>query len=300
MNDRRFDFIDSQVNPILTPSDTAQSKAVFNSAVILDRGMFHMLYRLQRSDDELTGRIMLATGTDSFRLTPCPDPVLVPEHDWEKFGCEDPRVVKFNGSFYLTYNGAYTWSPELKYYSQACLATSEDLVRWKKHGPLLKPQEGTWCWMGHKSAAIIPERINNQYVMYFEGRGIPGPGQERIGIAYSQDLVHWHADFSGPVLAPRDGLFDSKGVEPGCVVVTDDGILLIYNSWNWDNVFRPGWALFAREEPARLLARCSEPLLNRKEKIIFTESLVQCEGRWLLCYRLNDLVINVAISKEET
>jgi len=292
-------FIDYQMNPILAPTDLARSKAVFNPAVIIDRGRFNMLYRVEKQDDELTGRIMLATGADGFHFTPRPEPLLVPEHDWERFGCEDPRVVKFDDIFYLTYNGAYAWSPELKYSSQACLATSKDLIHWEKHGPMLKPQEGTWCGMGHKSAAIVPAKIGDRYVMYFEGRGIPGPGQERIGIAYSRDRLHWQADLSGPVLAPRDGSFDSKGVEPGCAVVTDDGILLIYNGWNWDNIFRPGWALFAREEPARLVARCSQPLLNREEKIIFTESLVQYEGRWLLYYGLDDLAINVAISQGE-
>jgi len=293
-------FVDYQNNPILAPTAGLQSKAVFNPAVILDKGIFNMLYRAQSLDDDLTGRIMLATSTDGSQFTPSPDPVVVPEHDWEKFGCEDPRVVKFGDIFYLTYNGAYIWSKELKYYSQACLATSKDLHHWEKHGPMLKPQERTWCWMGHKSVAIVPSRLSSGYVMFFEGRGIPGPGQERIGIAYSQDLLHWQADLSGPVLVPREDSFDSKGLEPGCALVTDEGILLIYNSWNWNNVFRPGWALFSKGEPSKLVARCTHPLLVREERVIFTEGLVQPGNRWLLYYGLDDEVIHLATCEGKT
>jgi len=293
-------FTDYENNPILAPTIGLQSKAVFNSTVILDKGAFNMLYRAQSLDDNLTGRIMLATSTDGFQFTSLPDAVVVPEHEWEKFGCEDPRVVKFGDFFYLTYNGAHTCSEKLEYYSQPCLATSEDLHRWVKHGPMLKPQQRTWCSIGYKSAAIVPSRLSSRYVMYFEGRGIPGPGQERIGIAYSQDLLRWQADLSGPVLLPREDSFDNKGLEPGCALMTDEGILLIYNSWNWDNVFRPGWALFSKEEPSKLIARCNHPLLEREERVIFTEGLVHRGNRWLLYYGLDDEVIHLATCERKT
>jgi predicted GH43/DUF377 family glycosyl hydrolase len=32
-----------------------------------------------------------------------------PEHDWEKFGCEDPRVTKMNGKFYIFYTALSTF-----------------------------------------------------------------------------------------------------------------------------------------------------------------------------------------------
>lgn len=290
-------FVDYPKNPILAPAPGLPAKALFNPGVILDKGLFYMLYRVQSPEDNLTGRIMLAQSEDGFQFSPLSDPVIVPEHDYEKFGCEDPRVVKFNDTFYLTYNGAYTWSKELKYCSQACLAISKDLKHWEKLGPIFKPYQGTWCGMGHKSAAVVPVRLNSGYVMYFEGRGIPGQGEERIGIAYSQDLIHWEADLSAPVLLPRKDYFDSKGVEPGCALVTDEGILLVYNGWDWNSVFRPGWALFSWEEPNRLIARCTAPLLDREEEIIFTEALVPVGNQWLLYYGLDDKVINLAISE---
>lgn len=293
-------FVDYQNNPILAATKGLQSKAVFNPTVIVDKGQFNMLYRAQSLDDELTGRIMLAKSEDGFRFTPLSAAVVVPKHDYEKFGCEDPRVVKFGDIFYLTYSGVYTRSEKLEYYGQACLATSKDLHQWEKHGPLLKPQEGSWCSMGYKSAAIVPAKLTSGYVMYFEGWAAPRPEQERIGIAYSQDLMHWQEDPSEPILLPREDSFDSKGVEPGCALMTEEGILLIYNSWNWNDIFSPGWALFSKEEPSKLIARCTHPLLNREERIIFAEGLVRQGNRWLLYYGLDDKVIHVAISEERT
>jgi len=290
-------FVDYEDNPILTPAEGIQSKAVFNPTVIVDKGVFNMLYRAESMHDELTGRIMLAHSEDGIRFTPIPNPVIVPENEYERYGCEDPRIVKFGDLFYLTYNGAHIWSETLKYYSQACLATSEDLLHWKKHGPMLEQKMGSWCWMGHKSAAIVPCKLGDRYVMYFEGRGIPGPGRERIGIAYSEDLIHWEADLSGPVLLPREDSFDSKGLEPGCALVIEEGILLIYNSWSWENIFRPGWALFSKQQPNKLIARCAEPLLDREEEIIFTEGLIKSGERWFLYYGLNDKVIHLAICR---
>lgn len=292
-------FVDHQNNPILAATTGLQSKAVFNPTVIVDKGKFNMLYRAQSLDDELTGRIMLAKSADGFRFTPLSAAVVVPEHDYEKFGCEDPRVVKFGDIFYLTYSGAYARSENLEYYGQACLATSKDLHQWEKHGPLLKPQEGSWCSGGHKSAAIVPSKLSCGYVMYFEGWATPRPEQERIGIAYSQDLMHWQEDPSEPVLLPREDSFDIKGVEPGCALMTEEGILLLYNSWNWNYVFSPGWALFSKEEPSKLIARCTHPLLTSEERIIFAEGLVRHRNRWLLYYGAADRACCLAIWEEK-
>ena len=51
------------------------------------------------------------------------------ETDYEKDGgVEDPRLVKFGDTFYLTYTG-YN-----KKDAQLCLATSKDLLHWQRQG----------------------------------------------------------------------------------------------------------------------------------------------------------------------
>ncbi|MET9270900.1 hypothetical protein [Kribbella sp. NPDC003557] len=83
------------------------------------------------------------------------NPVLRPgRHDYERYGCEDPRVVLVDGTYYLTYTG---WD---RHTAWLCLATSTDLRRWDKHihlatsddllhwkadpEPVLRPEPGTF------------------------------------------------------------------------------------------------------------------------------------------------------------
>jgi predicted GH43/DUF377 family glycosyl hydrolase len=51
-----------------------------------------------------------------------------------------------------------------------------------------------------------------------------------MGVASSDDLVHWTDQLDHPVMASRPGMFDSQVVEPGPPpVITPAGIFLIYN-----------------------------------------------------------------------
>jgi predicted GH43/DUF377 family glycosyl hydrolase len=57
-----------------------------------------MFYRAE-TDDGLTGRIGLAESHDGFHFTCNPEPVLTPDEDFDKGGCEDPRIVKFEETY---------------------------------------------------------------------------------------------------------------------------------------------------------------------------------------------------------
>src|SRR2546429_3990522 len=64
--------------------------------------------------------------------------------------------------------------------------------------------------------------------MYFLG-GARGQDTQ-MGVAYSEDLLHWTEALDHPVLSSRPGTFDSQVVEPGPPpVLTSEGIFLIYN-----------------------------------------------------------------------
>ncbi len=302
-------FSDYEGNPILTPTTGFEAKAVYNPAVIVVDGIFHMLYRAEAGDD-CTGRIGLARSEDGIHFTRHPKPVIVPEHGYEAGGCEDPRIVCIGDTFYLTYVGC----PGKGQGCHICLATSKDLLHWGKHGPVLQPAHA-WASRQAKAGAILPLMAggcggcppafistHGKYVMYFMGEA--EPWETSIGIAYSDDLLHWHEPLDEPVLRPRPGYFDSKGVEPGPPpVFLDEGILLIYNGWGDDHVNKPGWALFARDDPARLLARCEEPILkpavNWGERFgcanhTFATSLLHHQGRWWLYYGAADRAICLA------
>jgi predicted GH43/DUF377 family glycosyl hydrolase len=83
-----------------------------------------------------------------------------------------------------------------------------------------------------------------------------------MGLANSPDLLHWKDATPAPVLERRTGAFDSRVMEPGpAPILTDAGILLLYNGANDSLVYGPAWALFDRNDPSKLIARADNPFL---------------------------------------
>ena len=99
-------------------------------------------------------------------------------------------------------------------------------------------------------------------------------GEIHVHLATSPDLIHWTPveDSAGqPVelLSARPGHFDSSFPETGPPpVLTEKGIMLIYNGKNapdagdpalGPNAYAAGQALFAADNPAKLIARDEKP-----------------------------------------
>src|SRR5882724_10459818 len=112
--------------PIISPrGEGYESTGTFNPAVIVRGDEVVMLYRAQ--DKQGTSRLGYAESSDGVHFVRRDEPVLVPSADYEKDGGdEDPRVVQFDDTYYLTYTG-YN-----KKDAQLCLATSTDLIHWER------------------------------------------------------------------------------------------------------------------------------------------------------------------------
>jgi predicted GH43/DUF377 family glycosyl hydrolase len=245
--------------------------------------------------------------------------VLYPDNDSEKErewpgGCEDPRIVEGeDGTYVLTYT---QWNRQK---TDIGIATSNDLVHWKKHGPVFG-KEGKYGALSYKSSGIVTRlangrliaaRIGGKYWMYW--------GEIVIRVATSDDLVHWKPveDASGEpvvVLAKRPGRFDSSFPEVGPPpVATAQGIVVIYNGKNAAsdgdpelaaNTYAAGEALFDARNPAKLIARTDKPVFRPElpfEKsgqyaagTTFTEGLVWFRKQWFLYYGCADSLVGVA------
>ena len=286
--------------PVLSPQgDGFESAGVFNPAVIERDGEFVMLYRAQ--DRAGTSRLGYASSDDGIHFTRRPAPVLAPEAEYEKGGgVEDPRLVKIDGTYYLTYTG-YN-----KKDAQLCLASSTDLLNWRRRGVILPAYKGKWNVGWTKSGAILDQPINGKYWMYFMADAKDHPGQ--MGVAYSADLIHWTEALDHPVLAKRPGRFDSKVAEPGPPPHnTDRGVLLIYNGADDRLVYRSGWAIFDRRDPTQVVARAADPLFHPEQEwekagqvpnVVFVEGLVRQHQKWLFYYGAADKYIGVAEAKQ--
>ena len=294
-------FRDYNKNPILKPDSGFDSRGAFNPAVIKERDNYFMLYRAESLDDSLTGKIGLARSQDGINFVKHPGAVIVPDESFDRFGCEDPRLVKVGGTYYLTYVGNRGRYETVN----ICLATSNDLIHWKKHGPIpMLPKN--WAQGQTKAGAILPEKINERYVMYFMGE--KEPWKPAIGLAYSDNLINWDEPLSEPVLLPRIGYFDSQGVEPGPPpVLMEEGIWLIYCGWTEDCVYKVGAALLSNKDPSVILQRSDKPILTTKDwgKVFggianhaVAEGLVKDNNRWLLFYGAADRACCLAIWEE--
>lgn len=286
-------FVKYDNNPIITPQgDTWEAKDVFNPAAFSDGEQVYMLYRAEDSTGvgiwNGTSRIGLGISSDGFNFDRHPDPIYEPVAEWElPGGAEDPRIVKIDDTYWLTYT-AYDGET-----ARQALASSKDLFNWERHG-LIFPKLG-WT----KAGAIVPEMINGRYWMYF--------GDTHIWAAWSDDLINW-TPIEEPVMSPREGMFDSGLIEPGPTpLITDHGILLLYNSADDDLVYRTGQALFDINDPTRLLERSDDFFMEpdyelevdgQIPNVVFIEGLAKLGDTWFLYFGMGDSGIGVATYQE--
>jgi predicted GH43/DUF377 family glycosyl hydrolase len=294
-------------NPIMTIQGSSwESHALYNPAAWTDGRQVYLLYRAEGPCDfpgrAFTSRIGLAISDDGIHFRREEQPVLVPTEPYEiPGGCEDPRVVQIDGVFYLTYtafDGAV---------ARLAMARSTDLRIWTKLGLMFADE--TWDryfdtqafpetprgWS--KSAALLTEKIDGRYWMYF--------GDTNIWAASSSDLQSWDIA-PEPVMRPRPGSFDSRLIEPGPPpLLREDGIWLAYNSADTQLRYAMGEVLLDRQNPTRVLRRSETPVLEptiREElegqvpQVVFGEGLVFFQGQWLLYFGMADSRLGVAMA----
>jgi predicted GH43/DUF377 family glycosyl hydrolase len=333
-------------NPCLIPSGATfydairkqnvawEEKDVFNPAAIVRNGKVYLLYRAQDKIGKPAGtsRIGLAYSTDGLHFTKMKTPVLYPSNDafkkyeWEG-GCEDPRIVEDDkGTYYMTYT-AYDGTT-----ARLFIATSTDLIHWKKHGSVFKKADAKYINYWSKSGSIISERrgckmvakrINGKYWMYW--------GESNIYMATSNNLIDWtpikETDPSKKqfdslrnyeafkiLFSPRKGKFDSELVEPGPpAMMTNEGILFIYNSKNSpvygdknlrDGEYAAGQILSDKNNPTKVIDRSEEnffhpdkpyEITGQVNNVCFLEGLVFFKGKWFLYYGTADSKIAMAV-----
>jgi predicted GH43/DUF377 family glycosyl hydrolase len=295
--------------PIIAPEGGGfESAGTFNPSVVKYEGKFVMLYRAQ--DHQGKSSLGYATSEDGVHFVRRPEPVMVAEAPYETGGgVEDPRVVKIGDTFYLTYTGynnqggrgIHATGP-IHGDAQLCMATSTDLLHWNRQGVIMPAYRGKWNVGWTKSGAIIPEKVNGKYWMYYLADGAHQLTQ--MSIAYSKDLLHWTDVLDHPVLSSRPKMFDSQVVEPGpAPVITGEGIFLIYNGADDNNVYRTGWVLFDRRDPTKVVARAQQPIfepvqdwekIGQVPNVVFVEGLVPDGNRWLFYYGAADKYVGVA------
>ncbi|GAB3924590.1 glycosylase [Microlunatus endophyticus] len=289
-------------NPILRPRGNSwESANLYNPAAIVVDDQVLLLYRAHAED--VVSHIGLARSDDGHTFVREESPIMSPEHDYESKGCEDPRVTRIGGTYYLTYTGYDGHTAQL------CLAISTDLHNWTKFGPILPagydtfaPLSGEQGRTWSKAGVIAPEPIDGRYYLYF--------GEGAIFYATSTDLITWSpCPNDAPIHRPTPGTWDEGLVEIGAPpVTTDDGLMIFLSNGacrgDGGGVdYRCGQFAIARSEPDAVIASMTKPWLRPQtyeerhglvSNVTFVEGLVWFRDRWLAYYGQSDTTLAVA------
>lgn len=265
---RRFEH-----NPILMPvsENDWEAEAVFNGCPIVTGGMLHLLYRAVSSPQMVYGIEMQVSSIGhalskkglQFRHR---RQLIKPEHDWERFGCEDPRVTKLGGKFYIFYTALSTY-PFCAEGIRIGLAITRDF-RQIEAKYLVTP-------FNSKAMALFPGRIGGKIVAVLTANTDNPPA--KIGLAFFDDEEQiwsheywegWYTfldDHTLPLQRTREDHIE-VGAPP---IRTNHGWLLIYsyiqNYFAPPPIFGIEAVLLDLENPAKIVARTEKPLLVPQE-----------------------------------
>ncbi|MCP4545973.1 MAG: hypothetical protein GY835_05845 [bacterium] len=135
-------------------------------------------------------------------------------------------VVLHNDLFFLFYHGSDGTSYKI------ALAISSDAINWSRYGVVLDIGNPGDFDSEHVSQPHVVQ-IGQEWWMYYEGRD--DLSQQQIGLAYSDDLVHWTKSISNPVLH-RDPSIPEEAIGVSQPHVLFDGdFRMYYIQWNYDN-----------------------------------------------------------------
>lgn len=269
-----------------------ENEGVLNPAAIREDNSVHLLYRaVSVGNHSSIGYCRLEGPLKVLHRNE--KPILVPEFDYESHGIEDPRIVKIEGMYYLTYT-AFDGVNAL-----GCLATSMDLIHFDKKGIIVPKisyeefnamahtndsihekyfrfnehngileKDGIKMLVWDKNVILFPRKINGKF--YFTHRIRPEI-QIVLGVEKLEDLTpqywtNYFLNYSDFILLSPKYNHEISYVGGGCPPIeTPEGWLIIYHGVK-DSlegyVYSACAALFDLENPILEIARLPYPLFK--------------------------------------
>lgn len=265
------------------------NEGVLNPAIIREGDSVHIYYRAVQLWNQSTigycrldGPLNIAERWDK--------PIIVPEFDYESQGVEDPRIVKIEDTYYMSYTGYNGIT------ARGALATSKDLIHFTKHGLIVPSipyhefvsllQLGTnvnqnYCQnhkfyyqeadpdkkiiLWDKDVVFFPRRINSNLVFLHRIR----PGIQLVSIKNIEDLTEnfwkdYFRNFQDHIVLDPVYNHESSYIGSGCPPIeTEHGWLLIYHGVEETKngfVYSACAALLDLNDPTKELARLPEVL----------------------------------------
>lgn len=234
--------------------------------------------------------LRLARSTDGVHFEIDDQPFIFPQTEEEAWGCEDPRIVHIDDTYYINYTAV----------SERGICTmlthTKDFKKYEREGLIFAPE--------NRNVAIFPEKVGDKYIAF--NRPAPeGIGNPAIWLAESPDLIHWgNQKFISSV--------QEFGWETGRIgagfspIKTEAGWLFIYHAADVTNRYCLGAMLLDLQDPSIIISRLDHPILEPTEDyeiegffggVVFTCGGIVVDGMLRIYYGVADENMAVAETK---
>ncbi len=260
-------------NPILLPKaqNYWEAEATFNGCPIKEGKNIHLFYRALSAKKHHAGFQMnvstighaVSSYLDNFEDR---KRLIAPTEDWDQYGCEDPRVTKIGGKYYIFYTALSRYPFEAKGI-RVGLGITRDLKKIEKH------QITTF---NSKAMALFPEKIKGKYAVILTADTDKPPA--KIAIAtFKKESDMWSKRYWNQFylqiekhkveLKHQEGDHLEIGAPP---IRVKEGWLLIYSHIKryfdpGDRTFEIRAALLDAKDPTKVIGQTRQALLVPKE-----------------------------------
>ena len=283
---------------LLSPTDHEfENNGVFNPGIFQIDNKVHVLYRAVQNGNFST--IGYAKTEGPLQLIERNQrPLLIPEFDYEKQGIEDPRIVKIDNTYYITYTaydginamGAVATSKDLISFEKLGIVTPR--INYRQYAKLVKccnhsmnpkyhhfyrlfEQIGLageeFRYLRDKDLVLFPRKINGKFallhriwpgiqIVYFED-------WKELTRSFWEDYIKNLSDYI--VLDPKDAFEMNYIGAGGPPIETEEGWLLIYHGvqeTTRGRTYHAKAALLDRDNPQIEISRLPRPLFSPSEK----------------------------------
>lgn len=263
-------------NPILVPTRDHhwEASATFNMSTVKRGRNIYGLYRAISGKDALRtpdqiSTIGIAKSLDGLHFEERRQ-FIAPEEEWEKFGCEDPRVTFFENRYYIFYT-ALSMYPFRAEGIKVAVAVTDDLKSIKERHPVTP--------FNAKAMTLFPERINGKVTAIFSAHTDSPPA--KIAIVQTDSVEElwspifwekWRREIDKHAVDPRR--MEQDHVEIGATPIkTKYGWLLIYSYiehyFSSSDNLRPQFGIEALlldlKDPHKIVGSTKGPLMVPEE-----------------------------------
>ncbi len=264
----------SPENPVLVGDSQSfwEREAAFNGCPVKRGKYTDLVYRAQSAPILHEGVVLElsslghATSEDGIHFEKHRQLVL-PDTQWDRYGCEDPRVTEFGGKYYIFYTALSEYPFSANGIRSAVAITKDFKKIEEKH--LVTP-------FNAKAMTLFPDTVSGKMAAILTANTDQPPAT--IGLALfekEEDMwsesywKKWYANLASHEISLNRDTEDH--VEIGAPPLrTDAGWLLVYsyirNYFSNQKIFGIEAALLDLDDPRKIVARTESPLLIPEEE----------------------------------